>query len=1066
LTAKYVDICSCIVFALGNYSAYTFHGSLLRPCDLAKRAAAAGYTGAGLADAGGFYGAVEFSQACARVGLRPFLGCRMSVRDLGPVQLTVRNRDGYRALCSAITVWNLGSGRDVSNDEFRRWWESHAGGCGLSVPIAAGPDEDASALRRAGRLYRGWKERWGCIQNLDTSDVWIELGWATAEERDLQRRVYRELAGDWERWVIMTGARLSEPGQGKALCVLQSIGTLTRVGQTHPDKLPPGDYTLPDAAVLRRRFAGVPRVLDSTAVFADGCDFDFSLGKVFLPHWNTGAVPAGSDDSRLRAICMRGLAERYGEGRYPWAGKPSRAALLKRLCRELAVVRETGYAGYFLIFHDVVRACRERGIPLLARGSAAGSLICYSLGVSNVCPFRFGLSFERFLNLERLQHRKLPDIDLDLPWDRRDEIITYLYGKYGAGRVAMIGGFSTFKARSALAETVKCFGRSDNAARGWTRHLPHGRLRSFLERRRDHVESRQLDREEDFAEIAAIAMQLEGLPRHPMMHPCGIVVSDRPLTDFTPIEPSHKGFAMTQMSMEPIEDLGLLKLDLLGQAGLSVIRDAVDNVRDDCLADDPLAGINYGDKRIFELLSKGGARGVFHVESPAMTGLLRLCRCADIDCLVAVVSVIRPGAANENKKNAFARRYLGLDPPTYVHPDLEPILRDTYGLMVYEEHILLVAHHFGGMDLGSADLLRRLLVKKKDAAAIDELGAVFAACARRAGRGENEIATVWRLLRDFTGYMFNKAHGAAYAIEAFEGCWLKYHWPVHFLGAVLQNRRGFYRPLVYIMEALYYGGRIVLPDVCYHRDCYWVEGGRKAPTLHVPLWQISGLSLKFMERRHEAVNERPFADWEDFLCRTRPGRADLMLLARAGALRRFFPYRHRAVWEAQKYRPDEAAGLRPLPAGSIPEFPSEDPQALSAWEMELLGFSITLSPFACRMDGIERRGTIPIDQLGEHVGREVEIAGIVVCTRRHTTVRGEFMKFISLADPTGIAEVSIFPRAYRRYGYAVSRAPAIRARVSVEYDGTRSGLNLNLCSLYISFKNTDAGEVAVAFGEI
>ena len=306
-----------------------------------------------------------------------------------------------------------------------------------------------------------------------------------------------------------------------------------------------------------------------------------------------------------------------------------------------------------------------------------------------------------------------------------------------------------------------------------TRYMPYNGMADMMYKRHLYQENKHLKHEERFEAILKTALCLDGLPRHPMMHPCGIVIADRPLTDFTPLLASRKGFMMTQMSMQPIEDLGLLKLDLLGQAGLSVIRDTCENLREELGVVEPLERIDYYEAEIFAMIAGGEARGVFHIESPAMTSLLKMCRCADIDCLVGVVSVIRPGAANEDKKTLFARRYLGLEKPHYVHPDLEPILSDCFGLMVYEEHILLIAHHWAGVDLGRADLLRRILIKKLKGRDLQEMEEEFHACARKKGRDEKAIAVVWKLLVEFSGYMFNKAHGAAYAVEAFQGAYLK-----------------------------------------------------------------------------------------------------------------------------------------------------------------------------------------------------------------------------------------------------------------------------------------------------
>lgn len=1049
------------MFSLGNFSAYSFYGATWRVGDLVKALCEAGFAGAGLSDMDGLYGGVEFSQACERAGLRMVLGCRLRVRDFVPgwIQVTVRERAGYTALCRVISE---GHGAEIEWEGLERLQAEAGGAVWLSCPIRVEP-----VYRSRIGDYSRWLGAWEGLLERGWENLWLELGWQNAAGRLLQRRVFSEARRcGWERWVVMSGARHPGGERGSALLeLLQSMGTLTRVGQGHPGKLPAGDYGLMNAAEVKRRFVRIPDVLHASARFAEACRFDFRYGRLFLPNplvrnglgAASEALDRGRQDRLLAWRCLRGLVRCYGPG-YPWPEKPAREVLLERLRRELGIVTETGYAGYFLIFGEVVDECRRRDIPLLARGSAAGSLICYALGVANVCPFRFGLRFERFLNRERLRHSKLPDIDLDLPWDRRDEIISWLYERHGEDRVAMIGGFARFRGRAAVAEVAKAMGVPAHEAHAWSKRLPHGSLRRYLADREGYVEAREAWSDDRFREAVAQAADLEDLPRHPMMHPCGMVVADRSLMEFSPVSGSSKGFSMTQLSMDPIEDLGLLKMDFLGQAGLSVIRDCMANLRVEGLlegtsekaggAGNPgLEEVDYADGRLYEMIRKGEARGVFHIESPAMTSLLRLCRCADIDCLVATVSVIRPGAANEDKKTAFARRYLGLEEPVYAHPVLEEVLGDSYGLMIYEEHILLVANRFAGMDFGTADLLRRILIKKTDSGALGELEAVFRSSAQRAGRGDEEIDTVWGELRDFSGFMFNKAHGAAYAVEAFHGCWLKFHWPVHFLAAVLNNRRGFYAPLVYVLEILRHGGRFELPDIRCGPDAYHVESGR----VRIPIWQIRGLSERFLKAWTGTLREGPFAGWEDFVSRARPEPAEAEALARAGALRAFFKNRHEAVWRAGQVRGRRGAGPARQPELATlgrppgePRLPPMTGQAMAVAEAEQIGFPVTVDPFVLWMEGMDRAGTVPVSNLESHVGREVEIAGLQVCERLHRAGNGALMKFVSLADESGMAETVLFPGVYRELGRELSRSRRARLRVRVEKDETGSGLNLTV----------------------
>lgn len=1035
------------MISLGNYSAYSFYGATWLPDRLVRCARSRGYRVVELADFGGFRGIVPFSQACDAEGIRPLYGCRLRIDGLGGFRLTVRNEAGYAA-CNRLISGSING--DVTRASLEELIWNHGDDVWLTL---SGHVEHSWHTRIS--PFQRWMRAWEQWLEIGGESLWVGIGWVNDDERSLQRRIYSTLREQgWERFLAETRGRCEDEAEERSLSILQAIGTLTRLDQIHPSKLPAGKNRLISVHTLNERFKLIPELLKGTQAFANGCHFDFAFGHLYLPA--DVVAPRETADRRLRYLCLRGIAELYNEARYPWRERPSRAALLGRLNRELEIVSETRYAGYFLIFHEVAAECRRRGIPLLARGSAAGSLICYTLGVANVCPFRFGLSFERFLNRERMKHSKLPDIDLDLPWNRRDEIITWLYERFGEDRVAMIGGVSAFQGRGAVSEVAKALGVPAHEAYSWTKRLPHGTVRKYLKERESYVESRDAAGDERFEEALKHAETLEGLPRHPMMHPCGVIIADRPITEFMPIEPSMKGFMMTQMSMDPVEDLGLLKMDLLGQAGLSVVEDCrwqggneiaeelkgkqIESEKGSC-----------EDDKIFQMMRDGQARGVFHIESPAMTSLLKLCRCADIDCLVAAVSVIRPGAANEDKKNQFAKRYLGLESPIYAHPVLKDVLADTYGLLIYEEHILFVANRFAGLDYGTADLLRRILVKKKDRHAMEALESVFYGSARKAGRAEEEIDRVWCELRYFSGYMFNKAHGAAYAVEAYYGCWLKYHYPIPFLAAVLNNQRGFYEPLVYMIEALRYGACFRLPDVQVERPGYFAEEG----TIQIPLWQIKGLSEGFCRRHLQARKRAPFRDWEDFVRRVQPTPADGEKLARSGALRCFYSNRHAAVWHAQHwcrpayrrarssqqdelFSPGVAGGFRP---SSFKEVSLE--QAVT-WELELLGLPVSMSPYEWWLAPLDTTGTIPIDKLSGYAGMEVEIAGIQVCTRLHRTLKGELMKFISIADATGIAEVTMFPGEYREFGWETSMCEALRFRVLVEWDETESGIMLQV----------------------
>ncbi|MCC5790366.1 MAG: DNA polymerase III subunit alpha, partial [Opitutales bacterium] len=966
------------------------------------------------------------------------------------------SQEGYAALCRVLSGYAVDSGKDIPEVLFWRDWETLRNGVWLSVPVG-GEDERPVGSEGMPILWpkrmAAWKSRW-------RSEFWWELGWKTPSQRRQQQLFYAQHENCGWRWVVMSGARREAASRPETLAVLRMIGELELRGRR--DETVVKRETLPSAVEWQGKWERRPEVLRMTREFVDGVGFRYRWGQLFLPSSGEEGYDVSKEKvQRLETLCREGMRSRYG-ALYRWPNKPSREIREKRLQRELEVVARTGYAGYFLLFHEVLEICRERGVDTLARGSAAGSLLCYALGVSNVCPFRFGLHFERFLNEERLRLSKLPDIDLDLPWDRRDEVISALLERYGEGRVAMVGGCSTFQARAAVAEVAKTMGLPEREARALTRLMPHGGMMRFERYRDIWAESKVLRENEEFRDILHIAGELDGVPRHSMMHPCGLVLADRSLYEFTPLLPARKvlqddeGRArllpMAGMDMEAVEEMGLLKLDLLGQAGLSVLRDTIKNVEENEKGEGKrsavrkgLAHLRYDEEEIFRMMATGGARGVFHIESPAMTGLLQLCRCGDIDALVAAVSVIRPGAANEDKKQKYARRYLGQEEAVYAHPDLEPILGDTYGLLVFEEHIIRVAHEWAGMDLGRADRLRRTLVRKK-ASDLVELEHEFRKQALEVkGRTEAEVEQIWRMLVEFSGYMFNKAHGAAYAVEAYQGAWLKYHYPGCFLAAVLENRRGFYGLLAYVAELWQRGYRLLGPEINRSASRYRCRGRE----IEVPFSAISGLSEKFLWHWQKELAREPFRDGKDFFRRVKPTAATALLLAKGGALREFYPNRFRAVRVVQQWREEINHPEGMLPGletmGTVVSEGDEPPldQVLFArWEKEIFGFPLSMNPLPM-VDG-SLPGESAIGELRRNIGREMEIRGLIVARRNLLEKNRKPMCFLTLADSTGIVEVTVFPAEYALYGYEISQSESGCFRVKVENDATKSGPQLVL----------------------
>jgi error-prone DNA polymerase len=581
--------------------------------------------------------------------------------------------------------------------------------------------------------------------------------------------------------------------------------------------------------------------------------------------------------------------------------------------QELSIISAVGYEEYFLVVWNILQDCRAHGIEWITRGSAADSLVCYCLGISDVCPIRFGLYFRRFLNEERMALNKLPDIDIDFPHDRKDDVMDLIFAKYGREHCAVVGGFSTFQARSAFADVAKVLGVAEREVRRFTDHFPWSfgggwvpdehtpsggaKLRELLAASPENCDLPL--NEEPFKTALDMAEFLDGFPRNPKMHPCGVVLSRQPMHELTPTFISNKGYPTTHFDMDAVEVIGLVKVDVLAQGGLAAMRDVKASLAKRGVTVNLNALEPWQDPQVWEMIS-GGARAVHHIESPAMPGLCRQCDVRDIDTLIAIVSVIRPGAANEGKKLAFTRRYQGLEPVTYPHPSLEPVLRDTFGLVVFEEHILQICEAFAGLNPGRADVLRRALNKQKRTV-IAEIQQEFIASAQTRDHTPEKIEEVWGLVAGFAGYAFCKAHSTAYGVEAYQSAWLKRNYPAEFMAAVLTNSKGFYDPLVYVLESYRLGLKFLPPTINEPGPQFTTHGN----AIRVPLTRTKGLTERAIKRLLAERKRGPFASLTDFHHRVKPLPEEMEAMIRAGGFDEFGQTRTRQFWEGQQLAKSE-----------------------------------------------------------------------------------------------------------------------------------------------------------------
>lgn len=858
-----------------------------------------------------------------------------------------------------------------------------------------------------------------------------------------QQKLTSALVSEWGTGLRLLPAsafpaiRYRTPDEKPGYQIVQSIRTLTLLAESHAEKRI-GSFHVPDKDQWPSDTRGSEELVDA-------CNFDFEFGKLRFPSYRP--EDGGTPREMLRRLAVEGLFRRYGDQQSKYAGQ---------LEEELTIIGEVGYEEYFLTVRDLLQECRREGIEWITRGSAADSLVCYCLGISGVCPIRFDLYFRRFLNRDRMALNKLPDIDLDFPHDRKDDVVDLVFRRYGTTHAAVVGGFSTFQARSALAEIGKVLGLSDFQVRRLTEQIPNVNAGYIAQAVADCVESQSEDFAEEPAKTAlTLAAMLDGFPRYPKMHPCGLVLSCDPILHHCPTFKSAKGYPTTHFDMDNVEAVGLVKLDILAQGGLAVMRDANAMIAEKGVTVD-LEGLEpWTDLVVWKMIATGNARGVHHIESPAMITLEKMCDVRDIDVLIAIVSVIRPGAANQNRKSDFALRAQGLQEIDYTHPSLEKVLRSTFGVVAYEEHILQICEAFAEMPAGRADMLRRALVKQKSAD-VEKLRLEFWGCAERQRRTQQEIEQVWGLLFGFQGYAFCRAHSTAYGVEAYQAAWLKHNHPAEFLGAVLTNGKGFYSPLAYTLEARRLGIGFLSPDVNDLRLGFHPEYLDGKAFLRVPLWKVKDLSEKTVSRIAAEVKQAPFASLADFYQRVAPSKAEAQNLIRVGAFDSFGQPRTTQFWHLQQladWPHDGGQGMlfassdRPL---QVPQAELTEPPHLDRMkdEQELLGFTVSGHPLDL-FPSITWAKYCSIAELGNHFGERVKICGLTFADRIAHQEDGQPMKFVSLCDYTGFVETEIFAAVYKAFGMETIKSPIIEVEGFVEPFENKKGCTLRVLRVVI-----------------
>src|SRR6266478_4225941 len=1097
-----------------------------------------------LTDTNGLYAAVPFYKAAHAAGIKPIVGVVLDVawpqdqREIprlrastgsGPAArngnfaimslvLLAADMEGYSNLCQLVTLRHLGTtklaqnaagkedGRPVALQELAE----HSRGVIALCPMPARlldmsnrrgtiyraptkttqPEADAQGQNSSGTSHQSRvTSHFSHLKEIFADRLYIEVQILSPGDRRTLREA-EHLGQELGVRLVATNnvyfLRPEEHLHHRAVNAIRTGGLLTTVA---PPEITTAEAWFKPAKEMQKSFPDHPEWLQATLEIADLCNLQLKLGKLIFPEC---IVPKDeTPDSYLEKVSLEGAQKRYHS---------LTPEVRSRLMRELGVIRKWSLSPYFLLVLDIVEEARRRGIPAVARGSAASSMVTYCLGISRVCPLRWGLYFERFLNEQR---GDCPDIDIDICGARRDELLDYVYEHWGAEHVAMIASFITMHARLAVREVAKVFGVPPGEVDRFTKRLPHRPVREILLAIRDLPECRDLPiDDEPWKTILQVALRLDNAPRHLGIHPCGTVISARPLTRLTPLERATKGIVVTQYDMNDIEALGLIKMDLLGQRGFTTMSLALDNIdralqpvgaglappasEASNVAPDGVTpcpkpreidfdAIPENDPATCDVIAAGRTMGVFQIESPAMRGLLRTMKARTLEEVAQALALIRPGAAEYGSKELFLKRLRKQEEIKYAHPALKKILGESQGVCIFQEQVMQISQALGSMSLAEADLVRRASAKFSGRSDRDRLRGKFLKAAGMMGLTSQQREETWMMVEKFAGIGFCKAHDATYADISYRMAYLKTHRTAEFLAAMCSAGAGFYHVSAYVEEAKRWGIAVRLPSMNHSRMEYTAETGADGRrTLRVGLMQVKGLRLEtiltIVRTREESG---AFRSLEDFLRRVPIERDEIEALIKCGAFDEVgnemrAATRPEMLWrwnllQGKKQResprlrsgfagspppsaPLRASGMTDSLFGDTPDEEANDAlEGLLAAEYtqeQKLRYEREILEVCVSghpLDFLPRNGAMWSDELEKLRGKRVTLCGWVVTYRHVGTKNYRNMMFVTLEDQRGVYEAVLFPEAYEKYGGLVFETRALRVTGRVEQDGQING---------------------------
>jgi DNA polymerase-3 subunit alpha len=1012
-----------------------------------------------MTDHGNMFGAIEFYRKAKEIGVKPIIGCeaymalgsRHAKKDSGLAHndyyhliLLARNLTGYQNLIKLVSKAYLEGFYYKPRMDKEILKEHHEGLIALSgclsgeIPYLIGQKDMAGALAVAGEFQELFgKEHFYLevqangldhqrIANAGLIEIHKKLGIPLAGTNDCHYLKKEDARPHELMLCLQTGKTLSDPARMKF--------DTDQLYVKSTDEIAPA-------------FAEFPGAVANTCRIADDCDLELALNKTHLPQYK---APEGyTRESYVEYLAIEGLKSRLTE-------RPSTIPLAvyeQRLREELMVICSMGFAGYFLIVWDIIRFARSRNIPVgPGRGSAAGSLVAYALRITDLDPLVYTLLFERFLNPERVS---LPDIDMDFCMDRRGEVLNYVVEKYGSDHVAQIITFGTLGAKAAIRDVGRVlempYADADKVAKLVPNQL-NITLEQALEtepRLRELVET-----DPKVRELMTIARSLEGLARHASTHAAGVVISEEPLTDHVPLYKGANDEIVTQYSMGDVEKIGLVKFDFLGLKTLTMIRRAETLIHESHPGQPPLSVelLPFDDAKTFALLSSGKTTGIFQLESSGMRDLLSGFKPDRFEDIIAIIALYRPGPMDLIPD--FIKRKQGKVPIVYELPELEPILKDTYGVIVYQEQVMAIANTVAGFSLGQADILRRAMGKKKPEE-MEKLRVKFLEGARQNKIAEKKAEKLYELIQKFAGYGFNKSHAAAYAVVCYHTGYLKAHYPTEFMAALMTTDMGNQDKIVgYFTECRDLGIKVLGPDVNESQKNFAVVDGAIRFGLAAIKNVGEGAVDSVLAIRADSGRFTSFFDFCRRVDLHKVNKRMLEGLIKAGAFDSLGAKRSQLMAMLDHAIEDGAAAQQERERGqtsifgeelngdgsahghiepALPNVPEWDQAQRLKYERELTGFYITAHPLAryeATIHALATATTVGITELSD--GKEVRLCGIIATVKSMLTKKGDRMAYMTLEDLQGTVEVIVFPDLFKTVGELIAPERLIRVTGTID----------------------------------